>query len=190
MRVSYLGPAGTFSEEALDAAARGGRFEPVPRTTIHAAIEAVESGDADRAFVPFENSIEGTVRPTLDALAFEAGGIEIVGEFDHEVRQALIAVAQRDGLELIAGHNKEVVVTRSEHVLFPRKGQEPEKAAELEAALRATPWWQQVSTLSPAQLKAAWDLASGPNPDLRRILERFAWTERETSTRLRDRRDH
>lgn len=107
-----------------------------------------------------------------------------------EVRQALIAVAQRDGLELIAGHTKEVVVTRSEHVLFPRKGQEPEKAAELEAALRATPWWQQVSTLSPAQLKAAWDLANGSNPDLRRILERFAWTERETSTRLRDRRDH
>lgn len=106
MRVSYLGPAGTFSEEALDAAARGSRFEPVPRTTIHAAIEAVESGDADRAFVPFENSIEGTVRPTLDALAFEAGGIEIVGEFDHEVRQALIARDQipLERIEAVISH--------------------------------------------------------------------------------------
>ncbi len=90
MRVAYLGPTGTFSEEALGVAARGAEFERIPRPTIHAAIEAVESGAADRAFVPFENSIEGTVRPTLDALAFEAERVAIVGELDHEVRQALI----------------------------------------------------------------------------------------------------
>ena len=91
MKVAYLGPTGTFSEEALAIAARGVEFERVPCATIHAAIETVEDGGADRAFVPFENSIEGTVRPTLDALAFDTERIVIAGELDHEVRQALIA---------------------------------------------------------------------------------------------------
>ena len=91
MKVAYLGPTGTFSEEALDVAVRGIGFERVPSATIHAAIEAVEDGEADRAFVPFENSIEGTVRPTLDALAFDTERVEIVGELDHDVHQALIA---------------------------------------------------------------------------------------------------
>jgi prephenate dehydratase len=99
VRVAYLGPAGTFSEEALRAAAGESSFAPEPRGTIHAAIEAVERGEADRAFVPFENSIEGTVRPTLDALAFEAEELRIVGEHDHPIRQALIA---RPGVELEA----------------------------------------------------------------------------------------
>ena len=59
---------------------RGGAARSPPGTrltsairapTIHEAIMAVEEGDAERAFVPFENSIEGSVRPTLDALAFD-----------------------------------------------------------------------------------------------------------------------
>lgn len=91
MRVAYLGPAGTFSEEALHAAAGEREFEADPRATIHGAIEAVERGEVERGFVPFENSIEGTVRPTLDALAFEAESVRIVGEHDHRIHQALIA---------------------------------------------------------------------------------------------------
>ena len=43
-------------------------------------------GEADRALVPFENSIEGSVRPTLDALAFDADGVTIAGEHDHPIR--------------------------------------------------------------------------------------------------------
>ena len=106
MRVAYLGPAGTFSEEALSAAAGGRRFEPAPCPTIHAAVAALEEGDAERAFVPIENSIEGTVRPTLDALAFEAEGLAIVGEFDHAVRQALIArrPLELDEIEVVVSH--------------------------------------------------------------------------------------
>ena len=91
MKVAFLGPPGTFSDEALRIAAGEAAFDPLPCGTIHAAIDAVEGGDAERAFVPFENSIEGTVRTTLDALAFEVERIAIVGEFDHPIRQALIA---------------------------------------------------------------------------------------------------
>jgi prephenate dehydratase len=91
VKVAYLGPTGTFSEEALLTAARGNPLDLDPRGTIHAAIEAVESGEADRGFVPFENSIEGTVRATLDALAFDTDLVRIVGEHDHPIRQTLIA---------------------------------------------------------------------------------------------------
>ncbi len=91
MKVAYLGPDGTFSDEALRIAAAGADFERHPCASIHSAIEACEDGAAERAFVPFENSIEGTVRPTLDALAFDTIRIAIVGEFDHAVHQTLIA---------------------------------------------------------------------------------------------------
>jgi prephenate dehydratase len=90
VRVAYLGPAGTFSEDALLAAAGEG-VEDVPKPTIFGAIQAVAGGEVDRALVPFENSIEGAVRATLDALAFDVEGVAIVGEHDHPVRHALIA---------------------------------------------------------------------------------------------------
>ena len=91
-RIAYLGPAGTFTEDALrNATAAATDFEPLPAATIHDAILAVEHGEADRALVPFENSIEGSVRPTLDTLALEAEGVAIVGEFDYPVRVSLIA---------------------------------------------------------------------------------------------------
>ncbi|HET6830379.1 MAG TPA: prephenate dehydratase [Solirubrobacterales bacterium] len=106
MKVAYLGPAGTFSEEALRLAAAGAVHEPVPMATIHAAVAAVESGAVERALVPFENSIEGTVRPTLDALAFDTERVRIVGEFDHRVHQALIAARSMDpaAVELVLSH--------------------------------------------------------------------------------------
>jgi len=116
----------------------------------------------------------------------EQGDIE--GQIE-EIRQALLAIAQRDGLELIAGRRTEVAITVNDRVLFPRKGQEPEKAAELEAALRATPWWPQLSSLNVGDLRTAWESAE-TNSELRRILEKFVWTDREIAVRLRARRDH
>jgi prephenate dehydratase len=91
MRIAYLGPAGTFTEDALGEAAAGRDFEPLRTATIHDAILAVQSGEAERALVPFENSIEGSVRGTLDALAFDAAAVTIVGEHDYAVRAHLIA---------------------------------------------------------------------------------------------------
>lgn len=97
MRVAYLGPAGTFTEDALREASGGAELEPLRTATIHDAILAVERGEADRALVPVENSIEGSVRPTLDALAFDVREVTIVGEHDYTVREHLIA---REPLEL------------------------------------------------------------------------------------------
>ena len=99
-RIAYLGPAGTFTEDALREAASG-EFEPLRTDSIHDAILAVDRGEADRALVPFENSIEGSVRPSLDALAFDATGVTIVGEYDYAVHVHLIAREQVDGLILL-----------------------------------------------------------------------------------------
>lgn len=91
LRVTYLGPEGTFNEDALRIAAGEAPVDAVPAPTVYAAIIAVQNGDADRALVPFENSIEGGVRSTLDTLAFDADGVTIVGEHDYPVTHCLIA---------------------------------------------------------------------------------------------------
>jgi len=101
MKVSFLGPAGTFTEDALREASSGGEMELLRAPTVHDAIVAVERGEADRAFVPYENSIEGSVRSTLDTLAFDAERVQIVGEHDFAVRAHLI-VREGVGMEDVA----------------------------------------------------------------------------------------
>lgn len=93
LRVAYLGPAGTFSDDALRAAVIEGEVTATAAATMHEAVVGVAEGSFDRALVPFENSIEGSVRPTLDALAFDAEAVTIAGEHDHPVSHALIARA-------------------------------------------------------------------------------------------------
>jgi prephenate dehydratase len=99
IRTGYLGPAGTFSEEAVHAATAddGAAGELVPFTSIHDTVMAVQDGGIDRALVPIENSLEGGVSATLDALALEAREVEIVGETVLAIRNCLIA---RDDLPL------------------------------------------------------------------------------------------
>jgi prephenate dehydratase len=106
-RIAYLGPEGTFTEDALHSAL-GSRlgFERLRTATVHDAIVAVESGAADRALVPFENSIEGSVRATLDTLAFDATEVTIVGEYDYLVSASLICREQRplEEIEVVLSH--------------------------------------------------------------------------------------
>src|SRR5919198_3148468 len=82
MRVAYLGPAGTFTEEALRASLGDSRddVEEVPYPTVYETVMAVQEGQADRAVVPIENSLEGGVTATLDALAGEADRVRIAAE--------------------------------------------------------------------------------------------------------------
>lgn len=91
MRVAYLGPAGTYNEEALLASVGGVEVELAPMATIFDAVYAVEQGTVERALVPFENSIEGAVRSTLDALAFDTERVSIIGEYDLPIHHNLIA---------------------------------------------------------------------------------------------------
>jgi prephenate dehydratase len=80
VRIAYLGPEGTFTEAALlQITAAGlvpaqgpGAVRQLPIESTPAALDAVRDGDADYACVPIENSIDGSVVPTLDSLAIGA----------------------------------------------------------------------------------------------------------------------
>jgi prephenate dehydratase len=90
-KVGYLGPEGTFSEEALLTSAAPDSVEPVPGATIYDTIMALRHGEVEWAIVPIENSLDGSVSVTLDLLADEADDVQIVGETLLTVRHSLIA---------------------------------------------------------------------------------------------------
>jgi prephenate dehydratase len=90
MRVGYLGPAGTHSEEALRASAPPD-VEAVPYPTIYDAVMAVQEGGAERAVVPIENALEGSVAVTLDTLTVEADRVRIAAEVVHPIHHCVVA---------------------------------------------------------------------------------------------------
>ncbi|MBI4331741.1 MAG: prephenate dehydratase [Chloroflexi bacterium] len=71
MRLAYLGPAGTYSEEAALKYAPGAELVPFP--SVAAVGSAVSSGMVDEGVVAIENSLEGSVNDTLDLLIHESG---------------------------------------------------------------------------------------------------------------------
>src|SRR4051794_23320126 len=89
-RLGHLGPAGTFTEEAARRSAPEGELVPYP--SVRETVEAVLAGDVDAALVPIENSLEGSVTTTVDALSAEPR-LRMVGEVVLAVRQCLIARA-------------------------------------------------------------------------------------------------
>jgi prephenate dehydratase len=89
--VAFLGPEGTFSEEALLATMPEGDFHPFPYPSIREVLKAVQGGEAPLGIVPIENSIEGSVVVTLDSLAFGFEDLRIVREITHQVHQQLVA---------------------------------------------------------------------------------------------------
>jgi prephenate dehydratase len=89
-RYAYLGPEGTFTEAALAAFDPGAREDAIPCASVQATLDAVHSGEADRAIVPIENSVEGAVTATLDELA-TGPDIAICAELLLPVTFALLA---------------------------------------------------------------------------------------------------
>ena len=88
VRVAYLGPEGTFASEAARCAAPGGVGEPLP--TIPDVVDAVRAGRVPIGVVPIENSIEGSVNLTLDALAFGEPGVFIRNEIAIPISMTLL----------------------------------------------------------------------------------------------------
>jgi prephenate dehydratase len=91
VRVGYLGPPGTFCEEALLALlGHEEALDEVPYPTVVDCFRAVREGEVPLALVPIENTIEGSVTQTLDQLAANSG-IRIRGEVVLPVRHNLLA---------------------------------------------------------------------------------------------------
>ena len=88
-RYAFLGPEGTYSEEALLGLGVPD-LEPVSCSTIPDVFLAVESGKVEFGIVPIENSVEGSVNATLDALAFDHD-LTISAETVLDIHHALVA---------------------------------------------------------------------------------------------------
>lgn len=106
--VAYLGPPGTFSEEALRSALGEtlAHVRLVPKETNREVVLAVETGKTESAFVPIENSVEGAVTETLDALVHDAPSTRIAGELVWPVHHCLIAgdAIELDAVTSVASH--------------------------------------------------------------------------------------
>ena len=96
MNAVTLGPAGTYSHRAARAVAAEVSF----RESVTAIVDAVEDGEFERGVVPIENSIEGSVTESLDALADH--DVAVTREIVTPIRHALLA--QGEAFELVASH--------------------------------------------------------------------------------------
>ncbi|GGG79410.1 prephenate dehydratase [Corynebacterium pelargi] len=94
MRIAFLGPRGTFTEAALHEFQRRGvidaNAEAVAAANPREAVHWVREQQVDLACVAIENSVDGPVTPTFDALA-EADGVQIYAEVDLAIEFALMS---------------------------------------------------------------------------------------------------
>ena len=105
MRTITLGPSGTYSHLAASALSESVEFTE----SVTAIVEAVADGEYDRGVIPIENSIEGSVTESLDALV--ESEIAVVAEIITPIRHGLIA--QSDDFDLVASHAQALAQCRS-----------------------------------------------------------------------------
>jgi chorismate mutase/prephenate dehydratase len=101
-RVAYLGPVGTFSQQAVHKHF-GHEVEALAEADIDACFHALETGRAEFAVVPVENSTEGAISRTLDLIV--ASPLKICGEVMLPIHQTLMRrQAGLDGIRRVYGH--------------------------------------------------------------------------------------
>jgi prephenate dehydratase len=100
-KLAYLGPRGTFTEEAARALKDGKELELVPYPTIIDILNAVSNEEVSYGVVPMENSIEGTVNMTLDWLIHEVD-LPILAELALPITQNLLVAKREQPLPLSA----------------------------------------------------------------------------------------
>lgn len=112
-KYGYLGPKGTYSEEALELYLKGGVMECVGYPSIERVISAVAEGELSHGIVPFENSIEGTVNLTIDLLTADAN-LKIVGEVILPIKHRLMVKTGvlKENIQLIFSHPQAIAQCR------------------------------------------------------------------------------
>jgi prephenate dehydratase len=180
VRIAYLGPAGTFTEDALrEALDSGAAYEPLRTPTIRDAILAVEQGEAERALVPFENSIEGSVRSTLDTLAFDAEKVTIVGEYDFTVRAMLIAGGQieLERIERVVSHPQPLAQCARflrENLPSAERQSVESTAAAVRIVSKSEAPWAAIGAQAAAELYGCEILREGIEDEANNVT-RFVW---------------
>jgi prephenate dehydratase len=183
LRVAYLGPPGTFSEDALRAAIGDQEVEAIPAASVYDAIMALREGAADRALVPFENSIEGAVTATLDTLAFDADGLTLVGEYDLPIQHCLIAREELplERIEVVLSHpqaSAQCARFIRENLPQAEVRASPSTAEAVRTVAESSQPWAALGAESAARLYGASVLRHGVEDEPDNIT-RFVWIARE-----------
>jgi prephenate dehydratase len=186
VRIAYLGPRGTFSEDALHAAVGDEEVETAPSASVYDAILAVREGEADRALVPFENSIEGAVTATLDTLAFDANGVTLVGEYDLPIRHCLVAREDMplDRIEVVVSHpqpSAQCARFIRENLPQAEVRASPSTAEAVRTVAESSEPWAALGAESAARLYGAAVLRHGVEDEPDNIT-RFVWVAPEGTT--------
>src|SRR4051812_34669968 len=181
MRVAFLGPAGTFTEEALRASATG-PVEEVPYPSIYETVMAVHDGETDMAVVPIENSLEGTVTTTLDALATDATDVQIAKEFVLPVTHNLVARRELplEDVQLVISHPQATPqCTRflREHLPHVERGFAGSTAEAVRLVAEMDEPWAAIGSKLAAELYGAVVLAEGIEDETGNET-RFVWLAR------------
>ena len=110
-RVAYLGPAGTFSEQAA-LQYFGSSLERLPCVSIDEVFRATAAGGAEFGVVPIENSTEGVISRSLDLLLNSP--LQIVGETSFLIRHNLMRLEPSDvGIEAVFAHPQALAQSRT-----------------------------------------------------------------------------
>jgi prephenate dehydratase len=189
MRVAFLGPAGTFTEEALRASAPG-PVEEVPYPSIYETVMAVHDGETDMAVVPIENSLEGSVTTTLDALATDADDVQIAKEFVLPVSHNLIANHDMplEHIQRVISHPQatpQCARFLREKLAHAERALAGSTAEAVRAVAEANEPWAAIGSKLAAELYGAVVLAEGIEDESGNET-RFVWLAREGSEPLGD----
>jgi prephenate dehydratase len=158
--VAYLGPEGTFTEEAL-AWALDGRAQGVAMASINEALTACAEGACDLALVPIENSLEGTVHATLDALVHRYE-LLAVGEVILPIHQQLLGVAGATVAHIrrVLSHPQALAQTRRFRSAFLSAAEEIPTASTADAARTVAELADpDVAAIAPARAATRWGLS-------------------------------
>lgn len=113
VKYGFLGPKGTYCEEALELYLQGEQVECIGHSSVDKVIQAVADGEISHGIVPLENSIEGTINLTVDMLTADLN-LKIVGEVVLPVRHHLIMKkhVSKEAVQLIVSHPQAIAQCR------------------------------------------------------------------------------
>lgn len=178
-RISFLGPHGTFAEEAVLTQPDLAALELMPLRSVPEVISAVEQGDAEVGLVPIENSIEGTVSVTLDTLAFDTD-LLIRREIDLPVSLNLCALpgTKLDDVRTVLSHPNPLGQTRvwlgsklpqADTLVTNSTAEAAEEVARAQDRSRASIGTAYAARLHGLELLAT-DIADHPDSETRFVL--------------------
>lgn len=152
--VAYLGPEGTYTEEATRCFF-GNNDELLPQTTVAEALELVADGTAAYAVIPQENSLGGATTDYIDAL-LATDGVSVVGEVLLPIRQTLMGLPGTDLSQVtrVVSHKQGLAQSSAwldEHLPNAVR----EEAASTAAAARAVAEGDDTTTVAIAAPQAA-----------------------------------